>query len=49
MRIWISKHTPKRDPKFHHEDRFDGVGRSISALLRIFKSGWVFRRVIEFL
>ena len=33
---------PRRDPKFHHDEMFDGVGRSINALFTIFISGWVF-------
>ena len=37
---------PSREPKFHHDEIFDGVGRSINVLLRIFISGWVFRVLV---
>lgn len=47
--IWIIKQSPSKDPKFHHEERFGGAGRSIKALLMILRRGWVFRRVIKFL
>ena len=30
---------PSREPKFHHDEMFDGVGRSINVLLMIFVSG----------
>lgn len=43
VRIWITRHRPTRDPIFHHTDKFDGAGRSISLLLAILISGWVFR------
>ena len=33
---------PSKEPKFHHEEIFDGVGRSMNVLLRIFMSRWVF-------
>lgn len=45
VRIWVIKHSPRRDPKFHHTEILDGVGRSTSASLAIFISGWVFRRL----
>lgn len=35
---------PRRDPKFHQAEMFDGVGRSISESLTILRSGWDFRR-----
>jgi len=41
--IWITKHRPRREPKFHQIERLEGVGRSIRELLMIFKAGWVFR------
>ena len=27
---------PKREPKFHHDEMFDGAGRSMNVLLIIF-------------
>ena len=30
---------PKREPKFHHDEMFEGAGRSMNALLIIFISG----------
>lgn len=29
MIIWIMRHTPSREPKFHHDEMLDGVGRSM--------------------
>lgn len=37
---------PRREPKFHHDEIFDGAGRSMNALFTIFISGWVFRMLI---
>ena len=37
---------PRKEPKFHHGEIFDGVGRSMNVLLRIFISGWVFRVLV---
>ena len=37
---------PKREPKFHHDEIFDGAGRSINALFTIFISGWDFRMLV---
>lgn len=37
---------PRREPKFHHDEMFDGAGRSMNALLIIFISGWVFRMLV---
>lgn len=45
MRIWIIKHIPSRDPKFHQTEMFEGAGRSTSASFAIFKRGWVLRRL----
>ena len=35
-----------REKKFHHEEMFDGVGRSMNASLIIFISGCVFRMLV---
>jgi hypothetical protein len=43
VRICIVKHTPSRDPKFHHVLMFVGVGRSINAPLATLIKGWVVR------
>lgn len=51
MAICITRQTPKRDPKFHQEDKLAGAGRSTKALLIIFRAGWDLRvaGVIRFL
>lgn len=45
VRIWEIKHRPRSEPKFHQTEIFEGAGRSTSASLAIFSSGWVFRRL----
>lgn len=40
------RQRPSREPKFHHEEMLDGVGRSMNALLIIFISGCVFRMLV---
>jgi hypothetical protein len=40
---WVTRHNPKRDPKFHKDEILEGVGKSTSAPLAIFKTGWVFK------
>ena len=37
---------PSKEPKFHHDEIFDGVGRSMHVLLRIFISAWVFQLLV---
>lgn len=39
------RHSPRRDPKFHQTEIFDGAGRSTSASLAILIKGCVFRRL----
>ena len=39
VRICMIKHNPISEPKFHHEEIFDGAGRSMNAWLTIFISG----------
>lgn len=41
--IWIIKHNPNKDPKFHSVEILDGVGRSINELLIILIIGEVLR------
>lgn len=43
--ICVARHNPSRDPKFHQAEILDGAGRSIRALLAIFKRGWEVRIV----
>lgn len=51
VRTCAIRQTPRRDPKFHQAEIFDGAGRSMNVLLIILMIGWVFRRlwVIRFL
>lgn len=37
--IWIIRHIPRREPKFHHAEILDGVGKSMNDSLTIFMSG----------
>lgn len=39
------RHIPRRDPKFHQAEMLEGVGRSTTASLAIFRRGWVLRRL----
>ena len=43
MRIWIIKHKPNKDPKFHKELILDGEGSSIKEPFTIFNKGWTFK------
>lgn len=43
VKIWIIRHKPRRDPIFHHEDKFKGAGRSTIILLPDFNKKLVFR------
>lgn len=48
--IWITRHRPSREPKFHSVEILEGVGRSTRAPFRILIRGWVFRIfIISFL
>lgn len=46
MRICRIRQMPRREPKFHHDEMFDGAGRSMNVLFRIFISGWDFRMLV---
>lgn len=35
MRICRIRQIPRREPKFHHDEMFDGAGRSMNALFTI--------------
>jgi hypothetical protein len=41
--IWVIKHIPKIEPKFHHAEMLIGAGRSTKALLAILIKGCLFR------
>lgn len=43
VRICVARQMPRRDPKFHQAEMFEGVGRSIRESLTIFSRGWEFR------
>lgn len=37
--ICATRQSPNREPKFHHAEILEGVGRSISASFAIFRRG----------
>lgn len=37
--ICVMRQMPRRDPKFHQAEMFDGVGRSIKESLMVFSRG----------
>lgn len=39
VRICSTRQIARRDPKFHHDEMLDGVGRSMNVLLIIFING----------
>jgi len=43
VRIWIIKHKPNKDPKFHKELILDGEGSSTKELFIILNNGWIFK------
>ena len=43
VKIWIIKHKPNKDPKFHKELMLLGDGNSINEPLTILISGWIFK------
>lgn len=45
VKIWVIKHSPKRDPKFHQTEILEGAGKSTNASFAIFKRGCDFRRL----
>lgn len=44
--IWTIRQTPRRDPKFHHDEMLDGAGRSMNEWLIILNNGCVFRMFV---
>lgn len=46
MMIWIIRQRPSREPKFHHDEIFDGAGRSMNEWLIILISGCFFRIIV---
>lgn len=45
--IWITRQSPRREPKFHHTEMLLGAGRSITALFAIFARGCDLRRGVN--
>ena len=45
VKIWVARHKPSKDPKFHQAEIFEGAGRSTRAPFAIFRRGWVLRRL----
>lgn len=43
VRIWVIKHSDRRDPKFHHTEMLEGAGRSTIESLAMFNRGCVLR------
>lgn len=37
--IWVAKHRPRMEPKFHQAEMFRGAGRSMRELLMILARG----------
>lgn len=44
VRIWIIKHNPNKDPKFHQIEILIGAGKSTKALLAILNKGCLIRK-----
>lgn len=44
--IWIIRHSPSSDPKFHHVEMLLGVGKSMKELFKILMAGCVFRVIV---
>lgn len=42
----MAKQIPKSEPKFHHEEMLDGVGKSTRESLMIFSRGCDFRMLV---
>lgn len=41
--VWVTRHSPRRDPKFQKCDKLLGAGKSIIELFAILRIGCVFR------
>ena len=48
VKIWIIRHRPNKDPKFHSELILLGEGSSINEPLIILIKGWIFKIDIIF-
>ena len=46
VRICRTRQIPSREPKFHHDEMFDGAGRTTNALFTIFINGWDFQMLV---
>lgn len=42
VKIWVAKHRPSSDPKFHIKEILAGVGNSIREVLTILSKGSFF-------
>ena len=50
VKIWIPRHNPRREPKFHQAEILIGAGRSTKALFIILSKGCVLRKLdIDFI
>ena len=43
VKIWIIKHKPNKEPKFHKDLILLGEGNSTNELFIIFNKGWIFK------
>jgi len=43
VKIWITRHNPSNDPKFHQVDKLLGAGRSNKLPFITLITGWIFR------
>jgi len=39
LRIWVPRHKPSKEPKFHQAEILEGAGRSTTAPEAIFSKG----------
>lgn len=46
VKICSARQMPRRDPKFHHDEIFEGAGKSMNESLIIFMRGWDFRMLV---
>jgi hypothetical protein len=45
VKIWVPRHNPSKDPKFHQAEMLEGAGKSTTAPDAIFNKGCVDRKV----
>ena len=46
VRICRIRQMPRREPKFHHDEMFDGAGRSMNVWLKFFINGCDFQMLV---